>query len=126
MTARNPTRARTAKQHPRASTRIPQPRRPERAISLRFELSELAAAVEGARQLAALVAEDRASSAEDHRAAPSACSAVCALVVQRLRMLDGVLAGDLDPRLALAPFNAIAAREVDDDVLLCVDWAKRR
>lgn len=127
MTKRNPTRARTPKHAPRATTPTiawPPHLRPKagRAVSLRLELGEVRAVITGARMIADAVAHGGLENADDFRAAPSACGAVLAMAVERLLTIDRVLAGDVGAR-ALGTRNLVAAHQVpdNDDVLLPLD-----
>lgn len=127
MSKRKNTRACGAAHHPRASTRAPRQMpsgSPDRAISLRYELGIVRAAAEAARLLSDLVQFDSAQTAEDHRLASTAASAVLSLIDARLRLVGLALSGDFDRRLLLAAHNTTLrtgdARD-GEDVLLALD-----
>ena len=117
MNTRDSTRA-------RGSTRPRAPHdnsRPPRSVSLRLELSEIGEAVLAARLVADLIAHGGAQNAEDAMRAPGACSAVLAIVDARLRLVDAVLAGDVDARALLGSRNEVRGdRNVEGDILLRV------
>lgn len=126
MSKRDTTRARRSKHAPRAYIPTTSPARLKPAtgcaVSLRLELGELRAAITGARMLADMIAHSGAENAADFRAAPSACAAVLALAVERLQLLDRVLAGDVGAR-ALGTRNTLLPQgfPVADDVWLALD-----
>ena len=134
MTKRNTTRARGAKQHPRATDTTPSPTPPPRrkpeprpAISLRLELNVVRSAAEAARILCDAVRDSQAATAHDDRVAPACASAVLVLVEERLRFLDGILAEEANQHLFHAPHNQARIswiREVGlrtDDIMIALD-----
>ena len=73
--------------------------------SLSYELATLEAAVEGARMLVDLVANDQAQDEHDAMHAPGAASAVMTLVNLRIRDIGRLLRGEMDPDMLRGAHN---------------------
>ena len=83
------------------------------AISVRLELLTLRSAIEGVRILADSVRYGAAQDRREARKAFAAVSAIAAIAEARLRLIDAVIAGDLDANLLLARHNTVTANEKD-------------
>lgn len=99
----------------------------KRAVSLSHELHLLFKALQGAR---ALVEQWIASPPDGSLGAgelPPAVSTILVLLTERLRLLDRVARGTIDPRLLLCPENEALGRSEreEEDVTLPV-WSERQ
>ena len=97
----------------------------KKRLSVSYELTEVAYALDGVRLLIELGSSDQAASEHDARAAPLAASAITSLVGCRLRDLCRAMRGDLDPDLLLTAFNESDGGP-DQDLYLVDRTARRR
>ena len=99
-------------------------------ISLRYELWEIEAAVEGARLLLHECSADRqGKDTEIVREAAHGAEGVLSLVQARLKLVGQVIGGSAEARLLLCPHNAFNVQEGDDrddgkDLYLDIEGAK--
>jgi hypothetical protein len=92
-----------------------------RQVSLSCEIEEVEKAILAARILCDGVWQNQFATEADMQAAPRAASAVLALVGQRLRLVLGVVQGQVSVRSLAAPHNTVNSGvpgEDDTDILL--------
>ncbi|MDH5676005.1 MAG: hypothetical protein OEZ06_28035 [Myxococcales bacterium] len=100
-----------------------------RAVSISGELSEIRAAVQGARMLADLLRFHAAQDEDDELHIPQACSAVLALAETRLQLVVRALTGHAEPAVLLADHNRVEnSSDVPEgeDLLLPIEPPGRR
>ena len=93
-----------------------------KAVSLSFELFELERAVEGARLMLDMLANEGMPTEYAQRVAPSAVAAGLSLVVARLHHLGRVIRGGEDPQHVWAEHNDDTVHHPADVDLRLVAW----
>jgi hypothetical protein len=84
-------------------------------VRLGWELQEIEDALDAARMLCDAIAFGMHVSEDDRQAAPRAAAAVMSLVGQRLRLLRQVAQGAAGVDVLLAPFNAVAVADTEEE-----------
>lgn len=92
-------------------------------VSLRDELANLARALEALRLLVDELRHDQLATERDRERVPHVVSAVVGLAIARLRLLQHVIGGSLNPQLLAEEFNeAVARSEVEGEDLIVQEW----
>lgn len=97
-----------------------------RRWALSYELSEIADAIDAARMLGEAVSTNQLGSDYDQRHAPRALTAVLSLAWARVRDLNRVVRGDLDPGHLHAYFNSVDTASMPNEVVFTAADGKRR
>ena len=96
----------------------------QKAVSLSDELFELERAIEGARLMIDMLANEGLPTQYAEKLAPSAIAAGLSLVVARLHHLGRVVRGGEDPRHVWAPHNDGTVHFPEDADVRLVAWPR--